>query len=102
MRVLLTKINRRISARAVRIALGAETRENTFYVGRSSALVTSDWSHVERFSDHFTSVQEVKIKQYIWSDFIEQHSKVTKSHYDIIKIDAEGTDFEILDTLIVE
>ena len=100
LRVATARLRRHVSVRTACAALGEVTGDVTFYLGSESTLFTTDATHLQRFAVDVHNLREVEVRQFSWSDFAEDYGLAKGTRFDIVKIDAEGADFGILQSLI--
>tara|TARA_Y200000002_G_C22686331_1_gene666138 strand:+ start:2097 stop:3722 length:1626 start_codon:yes stop_codon:yes gene_type:complete len=82
------------------IGISEKTRERNFYESEISKISSFSRSWKEKFKNEFKNYKVKKIKSYSFKDFLKKYKIDNKLVFHLIKIDAEGYDFQILKSIL--
>ena len=82
------------------IGISEKTERKNFYESEISKISSFSSSWKEKFKNEFKNYKIKKIKSYSFKDFLKKYKIDNKLVFHLIKIDAEGYDFQILKSII--
>jgi len=98
-RKFLELANFRLKIRIAPIAITSTTGTYDFYLGSADTLFTSKREWTEKFPNHFVNSKRISINGLSFREYLNRYE--ISPEIDIVKIDAEGADLEILNSVVL-
>jgi FkbM family methyltransferase len=92
-------LGRNIKANIYNFAISNKTLKKFFYVGSSDTLVSCEGRWLKNFKKEFLSYKKILMQCISFKDFIKKYKFNIYNEIDLLKIDAEGHDFIVLNDI---
>ena len=88
-----------IKANIYNFAISNKTEKKIFYVGSSDTLVSCEGRWLKNFKNEFLNYKKILMQCFSFKDFITKYKFNIYNEIDLLKIDAEGHDFTVLNDI---
>jgi FkbM family methyltransferase len=89
-----------IKANIYNFAISNKTEKKFFYVGSSDTLVSCEDRWLKNFKNEFLNYKKILMQCFSFKDFIKKYKFNIYKKIDLLKIDAEGHDFIVLNDIL--
>jgi FkbM family methyltransferase len=93
-------LNSNIKANIYNFAISNKTEKKFFYVGSSDTLVSCEDRWLKNFKNEFLNYKKILMQCFSFKDFITKYKFNIYNEIDLLKIDAEGHDFIVLNDIL--
>jgi FkbM family methyltransferase len=92
-------LDKNIKANIYNFAISNKTEKKFFYVGSSDTLVSCESRWLKNFKNEFLNYKKILMQCFSFKDFITKYKFNVNIEIDLLKIDAEGHDFIVLNDI---
>lgn len=93
-------LNSNVKTKIYNFAISNKTEKKIFYVGKNDTLVTCESYWINKFKKEFINYKKLKMQCLTFADFIKQYNFNNFQEIDLLKIDVEGHDLIVLNSIL--